>query len=56
MNDIFYCKGKQLADYLVLHGSKLLRVENGSVYIFENDKTINDNLEQWEMDKKRCLF
>ena len=56
MNNIFYCKGKRLADYLIKHGSKLVKVENGNVYVFEKDETIDINLEKWEIDKKRCLF
>ena len=52
----FCCKGKQLAAYLIKHGSKLLRIDNGNRYIFESDETIIKNLEQWEIDKKKYLF
>lgn len=31
----FSCKGKRLADYLINHGSKLIRIEKGNIYIFE---------------------
>ena len=59
MSDIFLCKGKPLSDYLIKHGSKLIRTENKDgffVYVFELDDTIDKNLEQWKIDKKRCLF
>ena len=56
MNDVFYCKGKQLADYLVKHGSKLLGIEDKNIFIFENYEYIDKNLEQWEIDKKKYLF
>lgn len=51
----FNCKGKQLADYLVKHGSKLLRVENGA-FIFEHDSSIDANLKQWEIDYGLYMF
>jgi len=56
MNCEFYCKGKQLADYLIKHGSKLIRIDNGNIYVFESDDSIDKGLEQWEIDKKKYLF
>lgn len=59
MKSEFNCKGKQLADYLVKNGSTLLRTENkrgAIVHVFEYDDTIDKNIEQWKLDKKRCMF
>jgi len=59
MKKEFYCKGKQLADYLVKHGSVLLRTENKNgavVHIFEYDDSIDGNIEQYELDKRKWLF
>lgn len=59
MKKEFYCKGKPLADYLLKHGSKLVDVRNDSgiaVYIFEYDHTIDENLDRWELDRKKWLF
>lgn len=58
-NKLFYCKGKRLADYLIKHGSKFIGSENHEgniVYVFENDNSINDNIDKWESDVKKCLF
>ena len=55
----FYCKGRQLADYLAKHGSTLIRTENESgaiVHVFEYDETIDKNIEQYELDKRKWLF
>lgn len=55
----FSCNSKRLADYLVAHGSKLIRIDkgNGSVeYIFEYDDSIDKVLEDYEKDFKRCMF
>lgn len=51
----FNCKSKQIADYLIKHGSKLLRVDNG-IFIFKYDGSIDNNLEQWKIDYKKCMF
>lgn len=60
MNDkLFYCKGKRLADYLIKHGSKFVGDDERDghiVYVFENDSSIDENLNKWEKDVKRCLF
>lgn len=55
----FSCNSKRLADYLVMNGSKLIRVDNknGSIeYIFEQDDSIDKNLEDYEVNFKRCMF
>lgn len=59
MKKEFCCKGKQLANYLIKRGSKLLRIENKNgvdVHIFEYDESIDKNIEQYELDKKKWLF
>ena len=59
MSKEFNCKGKRLADYLVKHGSKLIRnghIQGINVYVFEYDESIDKNIERFEMAKKRCLF
>lgn len=58
-DEFFYCKSKRLYDYLVKHGSKFVKSDklNGTfVYVFENDESININLDLWESDIKKCLF
>lgn len=61
-NETFCCKGKRLANYLISHGSKLIRIDNDQkskgflVFIFEKDESIDNNLKQWEFDKKKYLF
>lgn len=58
----FCCKGKRLANYLIEHGSKIIRIDCDQksrgflVFIFENDESIDRNLELWEKDKKKYLF
>lgn len=59
MNNEFNCKGKQLADYLVKHGFKLLRIDNVkgcNVFVFEQNDFINDVVDKWEANKKKWLF
>lgn len=53
--DLFTCKGKRLANYLISRGSKLVEIV-GNDFIFIKDKTIEENLEQWEKDKIKWLF
>lgn len=59
MNDIFYCKGSKLADYLIKNGSEFIEsiFENGKiVYVFKYDESIDKNIEKWELDKRKWLF
>ena len=59
MNKEFYCKSKQIADYFIKHGSNLLRTEKdkGSiVFVFEYDDSIDVNIRQFEIDRKKCMF
>lgn len=55
----FICNNKRLADYLVIHGSKLIRIDEesrGIEYVFEYDDSIDDVLEAYEKDFRRCMF
>lgn len=49
------CNSRQLADYLIKRGSKLLRIDDG-VFVFEYDDSIDFFIEQWKLDYKRCMF
>lgn len=49
------CNSRQLADYLIKRGSKLLRIDDG-VFVFEYDDSIDFLIEQWKLDYKRCMF
>lgn len=51
----FSCNSRQLADYIIKRGSKLLRIDKG-VFVFEYDDSIDFLIEQWEIDYKRCMF
>jgi hypothetical protein len=51
----FNCNSRQLADYLIKRGSKLLRIDDG-VFVFEYDDSIDFLIEQWKLDYKRCMF
>ena len=51
----FNCNSRQLADYIIKRGSKLLRIDNG-VFVFEYDDDIDFIIEQWKLDYKRCMF
>ena len=59
---MFCCRGKRLANYLIEHGSKIVRIDCDQkakgflVFIFEQDESINGNLKQWEIDKNTYLF
>lgn len=61
-NETFCCKGKRLANYLIEHGSKLIRIDCDQkskgylVFIFVKDESIDENLRLWESDKKKYLF
>ena len=52
----FSCNGRRLADYLINHGVKLIRIEKGNTYIFEKDDSIYDKLANYEKDTKKCMF
>ena len=59
---MFCCRGKRLANYLIEHGSKIVRIDCDQinkgflVFIFEKDESIKKNLKQWEIDKNTYLI
>lgn len=58
----FCCKGKRLANYLIEHGCKIVRIDNDQkskgflVFIFEKNKCLQDSLQNWKLDKDKYLF
>lgn len=59
MSDVFYCKGRRLANFLLNNGSKIIRIdkeEDTFVFVFEYDESIESNIEKWEANLKRCYF
>lgn len=59
MNNVFYCKGKRLADYLRKNGATLVDTEFSKgrrVFVFKQDEFVDRALEMWEADKKKWLF
>lgn len=63
MNDnLFCCKGKRLANYLLEHNCTLIRIDCDQkskgflVFIFKNNQYLKDSLELWKKDKSQYLF
>lgn len=59
MKNVFYCKGKRLADYLKKNGAILVDTEFSKgrrVFIFQHDESVDKALAMWEADKKKWLF
>lgn len=56
MNNTFICKGKQLADYLIKNGSKLIKSNGLNTFYFEKDETIEINLSMWNKLNKMSMF
>lgn len=60
--EIFYCKGSEIAQYLIKKGATLLHIQNNTdndsfnIYVFEKNYLLFDALKQWEKDKQKCLF
>lgn len=52
---IFSVNDRQLAVYMMNHGSKLICIENG-IYIFKYDDSIEENLEEFENLQDKCMF
>lgn len=59
---MFCCRGKRLANYLIEHGSKIVRIDCDQkakgflVFIFEDDESIKNNLQKWQKDKETYLI
>lgn len=60
--EIFCCKGKRLANYLLDHHCKLIRIDCDKeakgylVFIFIKNRNLNDALQSWKVDKESYLF
>lgn len=59
---MFVCKGKRLANYLIEHGSPVIRIDTDQkskgflVFIFEENEVLNNNLKSWTKDKNTYLI
>lgn len=59
---LFCCKGKRLANYLLEHNHKLVRIDCDQeskgylVFLFKKDSKLNDTLLSWKKDKESYLF
>lgn len=62
MNNVFCCKGKRLANYLLDHDCKLIRIDCDQkskgflVFIFKKGKNLDRALQSWKSDKDSYLF
>ena len=56
MENVFKCKGKQLADYLINNGSKLIKTDGFDTFYFEKDETVKVNLEKSKKLNKLSMF
>lgn len=62
MEKVFCCKGKRLANYLLEHDCRLIRIDCDQktkgflVFIFSDNGNLRDALEFWKVDKKTYLF
>jgi len=60
--EVFCCKGKRLANYLLEHDCKLIRIDCDKkskgflVFIFVKNGNLNDALKSWNIDKETYLF
>lgn len=58
----FCCKGKRLANYLLDHECKLIRIDCDQkskgflVFIFEINDLLKNALDSWKVDRKTYLF
>ena len=59
---MFVCKGKRLANYLIEHGSPVIRIDTDQqsrgflVFIFEENELLKHNLKYWTRDKDTYLI
>ena len=62
MNELFCCRGKRMANYLLEHECKLIRIDCDQkskgflVFIFEKSQNLIDTLQTWQVDKETYLF
>lgn len=61
-NGLFCCKGKRLANYLLEHDCKLIRIDCDQksdgflVFIFEKSQYLQEALQSWKIDRETYLF
>lgn len=59
---VFCCKGKRLANYLLEHNCKILRIDCDQkakgflVFIFVKNQELTNALEYWKKDRTTYLF
>lgn len=59
---LFCCKGKRLANYLLEHNCKLIRIDCDQesvgflVFIFAKSQNLQNALQTWKTDKETYLF
>lgn len=57
MGEVFCCKGKRLANYLLKHDCKLIRIDKDKnvdgflVFIFVKNDNLDKSLQSWNIDK-----
>ena len=60
--ELFCCRGKRMANYLLDHNCKLIRIDCDQkskgflVFIFEKNQNLNNAVESWNIDKNTYLF
>ena len=60
--ELFCCRGKRMANYLLDHNCKLIRIDCDQkskgflVFIFEKNQNLEQTLKTWEVDKNIYLF
>lgn len=60
--EVFCCKGKRLANYLLEHDCKLIRIDCDQkakgflVFIFAKNGNLAEAMQSWQIDKETYLF
>ena len=60
--NLFLCKSKRLANYLIEHNSPVVRIDTDKeakgflVFLFKKDEQLNKNLKKWRLDKETYLI
>lgn len=62
MSNLFVCKSKRLANYLIENGNSVLKIDIDQkakgflVFLFEKNELLSKNLEKWRIDKEKYLI
>ena len=62
MDNLFVCKSKRLANYLIENGNPVVRIDTDQkskgflVFLFEKTELLNRNLDKWNVDKGTYLI